>query len=72
MFAATDTAHAPWTVVKSNDKKRGRLEAMRHVLSLFDYADKDATVVGVPDPLVVGPAADVYEQGERRLRRAGG
>jgi polyphosphate kinase 2 (PPK2 family) len=31
MFAATDTAYAPWTVVKSNDKKRGRLEAMRHV-----------------------------------------
>ena len=35
MFHYTDTPHAPWTVVKSNDKKRARLEAMRHVLSLF-------------------------------------
>ena len=69
MFSATDTAFAPWTVVKSNDKKRGRLEAMRHVLSLFDYADKDDELVGMPDPLVVGPAADVYEKGERRLLR---
>jgi polyphosphate kinase 2 len=70
MFAATDTDHAPWTVVKSNDKKRGRLEAMRHVLSLFDYDDKDEEVVGMPDPLIVGPPATVYEKGERRLRRA--
>ena len=69
MFAATDTDHAPWTVVKSNDKKRGRLEAMRHVLDLFDYTDKDPAVVGTPDPLIVGAPADVYEQGERRSRR---
>ena len=40
MFFYTDTADAPWTVVKSNDKKRARLEAMRHVLSLFDYAEQ--------------------------------
>jgi polyphosphate kinase 2 len=72
MFAATDTDFAPWTVVKSNDKRRGRLEAMRHVLSLFDYADKDEELVGAPDPLIVGPAADVYEKGERRLRRVAG
>ena len=43
---------------------------MRHLLTLFDYDDKDADVVGTPDPLVVGPASDVYEQGERQLRRA--
>ncbi|WP_407567052.1 polyphosphate kinase 2 [Polymorphospora sp. A560] len=41
MFFWTDTADAPWTVVKSNDKKRARLEAMRHVLARFDYTDKD-------------------------------
>jgi polyphosphate kinase 2 len=69
MFSATDKAYAPWTVVKSNDKRRGRLEAMRHVLHLLDYAGKDAAVVGVPDPLIVGPASDVYEKGERRMRR---
>ncbi|MCU1477508.1 MAG: ppk2 [Subtercola sp.] len=64
MFAATDTATAPWTVVKSNDKKRARLEAMRHVLSLFEYNNKDASIVGTPDPKIVGPAAEVYERGE--------
>jgi polyphosphate kinase 2 len=71
MFTATDTGHAPWTVVKSNDKRRGRLEAMRHVLNLFDYVDKDAEIVGAPDPLIVGPAADVYEHGELRMLRSG-
>jgi polyphosphate kinase 2 len=64
MFAATDTADAPWTVVKSNDKKRARLEAMRHVLSLYDYDGKDESIVGLPDPLIVGSAVDVYERGE--------
>jgi polyphosphate kinase 2 len=64
MFAATDTDLAPWTVVKSNDKKRARLEAMRHVLSLFDYAERDPAVVGSPDPLIVGSAERVYERGE--------
>ncbi|MER7165270.1 polyphosphate kinase 2 [Micromonospora sp. NPDC000207] len=56
MFFYTDTADAPWTVVKSNDKKRARLEAMRHVLHRFGYAEKDPEVVGAPDPMVVGPA----------------
>jgi hypothetical protein len=64
MFRTTDTAAAPWTVVKSNDKKRARLEAMRHVLSLFDYADKDRSVVGQPDEKIVGSASTVYERGE--------
>ncbi|WP_410811373.1 polyphosphate kinase 2 [Micromonospora sp. 067-2] len=56
MFFWTDTADAPWTVVKSNDKKRGRIEAIRHVLHRFDYTDKDPEVVGTPDPLIIGPA----------------
>lgn len=64
MFKRTDTRHAPWTVVKSNDKKRARLEAMRHVLDLFDYTGKDHELVGVPDPLIVGPASDVVGEGE--------
>jgi polyphosphate kinase 2 len=61
MFFYTDTADAPWTVVKSNDKKRARLEAIRHVLNRFDYDDKDAEVVGRPDPQIVGPASLVVE-----------
>ncbi len=66
MFLFTDTDHAPWTVVKSNDKKRGRLEAMRHVLSTVNYADKDVEVVGEPDSLIIGRAADIFEAGENR------
>ncbi|MFI8002673.1 polyphosphate kinase 2 [Streptomyces sp. NPDC086010] len=64
MFRATDTVHAPWTVVKSNDKRRARLEAMRSLLARVDYAAKDADVVGKPDPLVVGAAATLLEPGE--------
>ena len=58
MFVATDTDYAPWIVVKSNDKKRGRLNAMRFLLSKFDYDDKDDEVVGEPDPLIVGRALE--------------
>ncbi|GAA3673082.1 polyphosphate kinase 2 [Arthrobacter ginkgonis] len=65
MFFYTDTADAPWTVVKSNDKKRARLEAMRHVLSLLDYPDKNHRVVREPDPLIVGSASRVFEEGEK-------
>ncbi len=61
MFRATDTDRAPWTVVKSNDKKRARLEAMRFVLADIDYPDKDVAVVRRPDPLIVGRAADLFE-----------
>jgi len=54
MFRATDTDHAPWIVVKSNDKKRARVNAMRHLLAKFDYDGKDHDIVGEPDPLIVG------------------
>jgi len=64
MFRATDTEVAPWTVVKGNDKKRARIEAMRSVLARIDYAGKDADVVGAPDPRVVGAAATLLEEGE--------
>jgi polyphosphate kinase 2 len=65
MFERTDTPAAPWTVVKSNDKKRGRIAALRWVLSTLDYPTKDPDVVSTPDPLIVGPPAQVYEQSER-------
>lgn len=55
MFYYTDTADAPWTVVKSNDKKRARLAAMRHVLAQFDYPGKDLAVIGEPDTKIIGP-----------------
>jgi polyphosphate kinase len=56
MFNATDTDAAPWIVVKSNDKKRARINAMRHLLAKSDYDDKDDEVVREPDPLIVGRA----------------
>jgi polyphosphate kinase len=62
MFFYTDTADAPWTVVKSNDKKRARLEAIRHILEQFDYDGKDTEVVGKPDPKIIGPSALLSEQ----------
>jgi polyphosphate kinase len=62
MFFYTDTPHAPWTVVKSNDKKRARLEAMRHILEQFDYAGKNPEVVGKPDRKIIGPPAELSER----------
>jgi polyphosphate kinase len=53
MFRRTDTDHAPWMTIKSNDKKRARLNAMRHFLSQFEYEGKDHAVVAEPDPLIV-------------------
>jgi polyphosphate kinase 2 len=64
MFFYTDTGDAPWTVIKSNDKKRARLEAMRYVLHVTPYDKKDPKVAHAPDPLIVGPAAEVLEEGE--------
>jgi polyphosphate kinase 2 len=64
MFSATDTPHAPWTVVKSNDKKRARLEAMRYVLSQFPYTGKDPSVVGVIDTHIIGTPTAISDEGE--------
>ena len=50
--------------MKSNDKKRARIEAMRWVLARFDYPNKDHVVVGTPDPNLIGSPSDVYDDGE--------
>ena len=62
MFFYTDTADAPWTVVKSDDKKRARLNCMQHFLTNLDYPDKDKHVVHGPDPLIVGSSAQVISK----------
>lgn len=67
MFFYTDTADAPWVIVKSNDKKRARLNAMRHFLSTLDYPDKDPAIARAPDPLIVGRAAHVIHRSEHVL-----
>lgn len=67
MFFHTDTADAPWTVIKSNCKKRARLNAMRYVLHKLPYGNKDAKLIGNLDPLIVGRANVVYERGEQSV-----
>ena len=64
MFFETDTADAPWTVIKSDCKKRARLNAMRYVLHKMPYANKDLSNIGTLDNLLVGRAHVVYERGE--------
>lgn len=68
MFRATDKPHARWTVVKSNDKKRARIEAMRYVLAQFEYTGKDHALVGKPDPKIVGRPGRLTDQGEKRRK----
>ena len=70
MFFYTDTADAPWTIVKSDDKKRARLDCMRHFLSSLPYTGKDGAVVGQPDPLIVGTSADAIGGGDDFFDRA--
>ena len=65
MFAATDTADSPWTVIKSDDKKRARLNAMRFVLQSLPYKDKDPERVGAVDARIVGPASVIHERDEK-------
>jgi polyphosphate kinase 2 (PPK2 family) len=58
MFRYTHTAACPWSVVRANDQRRARLEAIRAVLSELDYKGKDEKIVGKPDPLIVCTGAD--------------
>ncbi len=67
MFFHTDTADAPWTVIKSDCKKRARLNAMRYVLHKLPYDRKDLRRIGSLDPLIVGRAHVVYERGEKQM-----
>ncbi|ELA07996.1 hypothetical protein MOMA_05531 [Moraxella macacae 0408225] len=66
MFYNTDTAESPWIVIKSDDKKRARLGAMRYVLNKLPYTQKQNKNVCLPDPLIVGRAGALYEQGEKQ------
>ncbi len=70
MFFYTDTADAPWTIIKSDDKKRARLECMAHVLSGLDYPNKDPRIARAPDPLIVGRADHVVHRSDHILGTA--
>jgi hypothetical protein len=58
MVLNTDLDYAPWTAIKSNDKKRARINAMRFFLNQFDYADKDPKIVFPPDEAIVQRSRD--------------
>ena len=58
MFLRTDADHAPWHSIKSNDKKRARVNALRLLLSLVDYEGKDHEMVLPPDPKLVERGRD--------------
>ncbi len=62
MLENTHTAHAPWTIVRSNDKRRARLNAIRHFLFSMDYAGKDTSAIGVLDPQIIGQGPDFLNQ----------
>jgi len=70
MFFHTDLPDAPWTVVKSDDKKRARLECMRHFLAALPYPNKDHHVVHDPDPLIVGSASVVIGRDDAIINKA--
>ena len=67
MFFYTDTADAPWTVIRSNDKKRARLNCMKHFLSSLDYPDKDKSVATAPDPRILHTPDDVVHNAAHLL-----
>jgi len=64
MFFHTDTADCPWTIIKSDDKKRARTNCMNHFLYHLDYPGKDHSVVIRPDPLIVGSPSQVIDKNE--------
>jgi hypothetical protein len=66
MFFYTDTADSPWTVIKSDCKKRARLNALRYILHRLPYGKKDSERIGPLDPMIVGRANVVYERGEKK------
>ncbi|WP_341365464.1 polyphosphate kinase 2 [Yoonia sp. BS5-3] len=70
MFFYTDTADAPWTVVKSNDKKRARINCMRHFLSTLDYPGKNPDIAKPPQPAIVGSANPVLHLADHILGTA--
>ena len=70
MFFYTNTADAPWVVVKSDDKKRARLNCMQHFLSALPYPNKDARVVHGYDPLIVGLSSQVIAQSDHILGKS--
>jgi polyphosphate kinase 2 len=67
MFVQCDTSDAPWTVIKSDCKKRARLNAMRYLLNRMPYTNADRAGIGAVDPLIVGRPSLVSDGGDDQL-----
>ena len=63
MFFLTHTDIAPWTILKSDDKMRARINAIRHVLYVMGYKGKDTSIAHAPDPSIVASSHEVYTAG---------
>ncbi len=61
MFFYTDTADAPWTIVKADDKRRARINAIRYFLNSLPYDKKTLSVAMAPDPLIVGKVSEFFD-----------
>jgi len=78
MFFYTDTADAPWTIIKSDDKKRARINAIRHFLNQLPYEGKEQSIVVQLDPLIVGSVGEFFAEtpsvlsARQHLNRQGG
>ena len=64
MLRDTHSEHAPWTIVRFNDKRRGRLNAIRHVLNTLPYAGKDEAAIGEIDDKIIGQGPDFLKTGD--------
>ncbi len=64
MLFYTDTADAPWTIVRSDDKKRAMINAIKFLLNQIPYTGKDEALLDHMDLLVIGSASEIYERGE--------
>ncbi|MEM7216132.1 MAG: polyphosphate kinase 2 [Pseudomonadota bacterium] len=62
MLKATHTKHAPWTIVRSNDKRRARINAIKHVLRSINYTDKDTAISSETDPEILGSGPEFFNR----------
>jgi polyphosphate kinase 2 len=67
MLDATDTKHAPWYVVRSEDKKKGRLNCISHLLSLIPYGKVPQEKVTLPKRSNKGSYDDIATMKKRRF-----
>jgi hypothetical protein len=64
MLERTDSPHAPWTVIRANDKRRGRIAVIQSVLGQLDYAGRSGPAIGEIDPAIALSARDFLKAGK--------